>query len=199
MKAMGFPSGVPGVPESIFAPENFVNPVLVYDWGPTFDPRDGTGVPSNLPPPIKRVIAMKVPKVDRDGNELGGVPTVLRDAPLGTEADLDSPAMVLLGGEFPLELHRVKSDYGATREIRNAPWKICPAHTSFGCASRSQGVAPAYGETVPQVCGCIPRCPAARHVLIAFEADGKWPDGSRKGRFSCATAGIPSAAPPRGM
>ena len=83
-KAMGFPAGVPGVPDSIFAPDNFVNPVFVYDWGPQFDNSDGTGVPSNLPPPIKRVIAMKVPRVDRDGNELGGVPTVLRDAPLGT-------------------------------------------------------------------------------------------------------------------
>jgi hypothetical protein len=83
-KAMGFPSGVPGVPDSIFATGNFVNPVLVYDWGPQFDNSDGTGVPSNQPPPIKRVIAMKVPRVDKDGNELGGVPTVLRDAPLGT-------------------------------------------------------------------------------------------------------------------
>ena len=27
---------------------------------------------------------MKVPRVDADGNELGGVPVVLRDAPLGT-------------------------------------------------------------------------------------------------------------------
>jgi len=27
---------------------------------------------------------MKVPRVDADGNELGGVPLVLRDAPLGT-------------------------------------------------------------------------------------------------------------------
>ena len=27
---------------------------------------------------------MRVPRVDADGNELGGVPTVLRDAPLGT-------------------------------------------------------------------------------------------------------------------
>jgi hypothetical protein len=53
-------------------------------WGRKFDPNDGTGVPTNIPPPIKRVIAMKVPKVDADGNELGGVPTVLRDAPLGT-------------------------------------------------------------------------------------------------------------------
>ena len=82
--AMGFPSGVPGVPASIFAPENFVFPVLDYDWGPQFDASDGTGVPTNLPPAIKNVIAMKVPRVDADGNEIGGVPTVLRDAPLGT-------------------------------------------------------------------------------------------------------------------
>jgi len=82
--AMGFPSGVPGVPASIFLPENFVNPVLDYDWGPNFDEFNATGNPTNLPPPIKNVIKMKVPKVDADGNELGGVPTVLRDAPLGT-------------------------------------------------------------------------------------------------------------------
>jgi len=82
--AMGFPSGVPGIPASIFLPENFVNPVLDYDWGPQFDEFNATGAPTNEPPPIKSVIPMKVPKVDADGNELGGVPTVLRDAPLGT-------------------------------------------------------------------------------------------------------------------
>jgi len=59
-------------------------------------------------------------------------------------------------------------------------------------------VAPPYGETVPRVCGCIPGCPPGL-VLIALEAEGRWPDGSRKGRFSCATGGIPSAAPARGM
>jgi len=32
----------------------------------------------------KRAIRMLVPKVDADGNEVGGVPVVLRDAPLGT-------------------------------------------------------------------------------------------------------------------
>ena len=81
--AMGFPSGVPGIPDSIFLPENFVNPVFDYDWGPQFDHTDATGVPNPVPP-IKNVIKMKVPRVDKDGNELGGVPTVLRDAPLGT-------------------------------------------------------------------------------------------------------------------
>jgi hypothetical protein len=95
--AMGFPSipdapfnsvtqdGYgPGTPASIFDPANFVNPVFDYEWGPDFDESDATGVPTNIPPPIRSVIKMKVPKVDADGNELGGVPTVLRDAPLGT-------------------------------------------------------------------------------------------------------------------
>ncbi len=82
--AMGFPSGIPGIPDSIFLPENFVNMTLDYDWGPQFDPIDMTGVPANQPPPIRAVIPLKVPRVDADGNEMGGVPTVLRDAPLGT-------------------------------------------------------------------------------------------------------------------
>jgi len=82
--ALGFPSGVPGVPDSIFMPENFVFPVFDYDWGPQYNQLDGTGVATLLPPPIRKVIPMKVPRVDADGNEMGGVPTVLRDAPLGT-------------------------------------------------------------------------------------------------------------------
>jgi hypothetical protein len=80
-QAMGFPS-IPGIPAS--APTGLINPVLDYDWGPEFDPSDATGVPTNMPPPIKQVIPMLVPRVDADGNELGGVPVVLRDAPLGT-------------------------------------------------------------------------------------------------------------------
>ena len=45
---------------------------------------DASGVPTKMPPTVKRVIKGKVPRVDADGNELGGVPVVLRDAPLGT-------------------------------------------------------------------------------------------------------------------
>lgn len=62
----------------------FINPVLDYDWGPEFNYSDGSGVPTNIPPPIKQVIKMLVPRVDADGNEFGGVPVVLREAPLGT-------------------------------------------------------------------------------------------------------------------
>jgi hypothetical protein len=82
--AMGFPSNVPGIPDSIFLPENFIFPVFDYDWGPDYDHSEAAGVPTNIPPPIEHVIKMKVPRVDADGNELGGVPTVQRDAPLGT-------------------------------------------------------------------------------------------------------------------
>jgi hypothetical protein len=79
--AMGFPS-IPGLPEH--APTGLINPVLDYDFGPDYNPVDGSGVQTVVPPRIKHVIKMKVPKVDSDGNELGGVPVVLRDAPLGT-------------------------------------------------------------------------------------------------------------------
>jgi hypothetical protein len=83
-EAMGFPSGVPGIPDSIFHADNFIFPVLDYDWGPDYDHSEANGVPSNSPPPIRHVIPMLVPRVNADGNELGGVPTVLNDAPLGT-------------------------------------------------------------------------------------------------------------------
>jgi Alpha/beta hydrolase domain len=95
LDAMGFPRGLPKlrdlgphVPEAATINGKdevpFINPVLDYDWGPNFDFSDGSGVPTNFPPPIKQVIKMLVPRVDADGNEVGGVPVVLRDAPLGS-------------------------------------------------------------------------------------------------------------------
>ncbi len=80
-EAMGFPT-LPGLPPG--APTGLINPLLDYDFGPGFNRVDGSGVPSIVPPSIKRALPMKVAKVDADGNELGGVPVVLRDAPLGT-------------------------------------------------------------------------------------------------------------------
>ncbi|HZF18281.1 MAG TPA: alpha/beta hydrolase domain-containing protein [Burkholderiales bacterium] len=84
MKDMGFPHGIPGIPDSIFKPESFIFPVFDYNWGPDYDHSEANGVPTNAPPPIKHVIKMLVPRVDQDGNEMGGVPTVQNDAPLGT-------------------------------------------------------------------------------------------------------------------
>ena len=79
---MGFPT-IPGLRSTI--PEaDFIMPVLDYDWGPDFNYSDASGVPTNAPPPIKQAIKMLVPRVDADGNEVGGVPVVLTSAPLGT-------------------------------------------------------------------------------------------------------------------
>jgi hypothetical protein len=64
--------------------QGFINPLLDYDWGPEFNPTDGSGIPTNIVPPIKQVLTLLVPRVNADGNELGGVPVVLNDAPLGT-------------------------------------------------------------------------------------------------------------------
>jgi hypothetical protein len=69
----------PTVPEV-----DFIMPVLDYDWGPGFKAVDGSGIPGAAVPSIRQVLPMLAPKVDADGNELGGVPVVLLDAPLGT-------------------------------------------------------------------------------------------------------------------
>ena len=81
-KAIGFPA-LPGLRPTIPEPD-FIMPVHDYDWGPQFNALDGAGIPSNAPPRIKQVLKMYAPKVDADGNELGGAPVVLLDAPLGT-------------------------------------------------------------------------------------------------------------------
>jgi hypothetical protein len=80
--ALGYPA-LPGLRPSLPEP-GFIMPVFDYDWGPQFNPRDGSGVPGSAIPRIKQVLTMFAPKVDADGNELGGVPVVLQEAPLGT-------------------------------------------------------------------------------------------------------------------
>jgi hypothetical protein len=80
--ALGFPS-LPQLRPTVPEPD-FIMPVLDYEWGERFSAVDGSGIPANAPPAIRQVLPMLAPKVDADGNELGGVPVVLRDAPLGT-------------------------------------------------------------------------------------------------------------------
>jgi hypothetical protein len=71
---------IPGVPK----PFGLANPVIVYDYGREFDYIDVSGVMTNVPPKIKGLVPALVAQVDTDGNEMGGVPSVQRMAPLGT-------------------------------------------------------------------------------------------------------------------
>lgn len=77
--ATGFPT-IPGVPSV----DGLVKVVLDYDYGPSFNTNDLTGILTQIPPRIVQRIPTYVPRVDADGNETSGVPSVLHQAPLGT-------------------------------------------------------------------------------------------------------------------
>ena len=65
-------------------PAPLLNPVLDYAFGPGLDLDDLSGVLTQLPPRVRRVLPSLVPRVGADGNELDGVHSVLHQAPLGT-------------------------------------------------------------------------------------------------------------------
>ncbi|WP_294324381.1 alpha/beta hydrolase domain-containing protein [uncultured Sphingomonas sp.] len=77
--AMGWPA-LPGVPR----PEAALNRMPDYDVGPQFRYADESGVVSHQPPRIRRYLPARVPRVDADGNEVGGVPLVQLAVPIGT-------------------------------------------------------------------------------------------------------------------
>jgi hypothetical protein len=77
--AMGFPV-IPGVP----LPNGIINPLYDYGFGRTFVYADLTGTIAIQPPVIRQVFPSLVPRVDADGNETSGVPSVQHQAPLGT-------------------------------------------------------------------------------------------------------------------
>ena len=77
--AMGFPT-IPGAP----SPDGVVNPVYDYDFGPQFNYNDLSGVVTKQPPTIRQVLPTLGARSDADGIDVGGVPSVLRQAPLGT-------------------------------------------------------------------------------------------------------------------
>jgi hypothetical protein len=78
-EAMGWPD-IPDAP----TPDDVINALMDYDYGPDFRYTDESGVMTNVVPPIRQIVETPVPKVDEDGNEIAGVRSVLIQAPLGT-------------------------------------------------------------------------------------------------------------------
>jgi hypothetical protein len=77
--AIGLPD-IPGLPFS----DRVLNPLLHYDFGSAFKAVDLSGRMSTVPPRVVGVLPTYVPRVNEDGNETAGVPSVLMQAPLGT-------------------------------------------------------------------------------------------------------------------
>ena len=72
---------IPGVPYA----GNQALPPIIYNFGPGENYANQSGVPTIEPPTIQQVLTAYVPTVNTDGNEnVGSIPTVLNQAPLGT-------------------------------------------------------------------------------------------------------------------
>lgn len=98
-----------------------INAVLDNDFGPDFLYNDLSGVISHLPPTVRQAIPMVVPKTDADGNEVGGVPSVLRSVPLGvyrgwnvTASGFDKGRLCGLNGSYePFSKAKLQELYGS--------------------------------------------------------------------------------------
>lgn len=77
--AIGWPR-IPGAP----TPDGKLNPFPDNDFGPTFNYRDLSGVLTRQPPTMRRILPSLVPRVNADGNETSGVPSVQLLVPIGT-------------------------------------------------------------------------------------------------------------------
>jgi hypothetical protein len=116
---IAFPS-IPDVP----SPANLVNPIYDYDFGPEFNYNDLSGSITRNPPAIRRTLPTLVPKVDADGSDIGGVPSVLHQVPLGsyvgwniTAGGFDKGKICQLAGAF-IPFARTKAEREANHDPR---------------------------------------------------------------------------------
>ena len=94
-RAMKWPK-IPGAP----TPDNVINVLMDYDYGPDFRYNDQSGVMTNVVPPIRQIIPTLAVKIDEDGNEIAGLRSVLVQAPLGTYTGWNPVASGALRGKL---------------------------------------------------------------------------------------------------
>jgi hypothetical protein len=129
---IGFPA-IPGVA----APDGLVNTVFDFDFGPDFNYNDESGLITKQPPAVRQVIPTLVPKVNADGNDLAGVPSVLLQAPLGTylgwnvtAAGFDKGRICTLNGAF-VPFARTKAERTASGDPRPSLEERYGSHRAF--------------------------------------------------------------------
>ena len=130
--AMGFPN-IPGAP----SPDLLVNPVYDFDFGPDFNYNDETGLITRQPPGVRQTIPTLVPAVDADGNDVGGVPSVLRQVPLGTylgwnitAAGFDKGRICNLNGGF-LPFAKTRAERAASGDPRRSLEERYGTHQAY--------------------------------------------------------------------
>lgn len=130
--ALKFPN-IPGAP----SPDGLVNTVFDYDFGPDFNYNDESGLITKQPPAIRQILPTLVPMVDSDGNEVAGVPSVLRQVPLGTylgwnvtAAGFDKGKICTLSGGY-LPFARTKAERAASGDPRPSLEERYGSHGAF--------------------------------------------------------------------
>jgi hypothetical protein len=132
----------PAIPGVVY--NGTFNPGHLVDFGPQFNPVDESGV---IAEPTKavpgRAYAVLVPKVNADGNEIGGVQSVAQQVPLGTytgwslrgpgvgEADLNG----LNGAFFPFR--RTKEERLAANDPRPSLEERYGSHDGYMAAVKA--------------------------------------------------------------
>ena len=133
-KAEGFPD-VPGYPfygDRINHPEKF-------DFGNKIDYLDQTGIITNQPPIVDRVLPAYAPVVNADGNETVGVPSVLLQAPLATYTGWNIYAAGIYKGQqcslsassWPFE--ETKAERVAAHDPRRSVEERYGTHAGYVC------------------------------------------------------------------
>jgi hypothetical protein len=110
-KAMGWPD-IPGVAK----PDASLYAFHDYDFGRGFDHQRASGITSLQPPRLRRILPSLVPRVNADGNEISGVPSVQHQVPLGTYTGWNVLAngygkggnCVFFGGYIPFALTKAE-------------------------------------------------------------------------------------------
>ena len=111
---VGFPN-IPGYP---YQGSNLW-PVIKYDFGPGVDYANQSGIMTIQPPIVDAVLPTLVPRVNVDGNEVVGVPSVNMQAPLATYSGWNTYAAGSYKGQ-QCALSGSSWPFAATKALRTA-------------------------------------------------------------------------------
>jgi hypothetical protein len=115
-----------------------------YDYGDQLNYEDFRGVITKQPPAIRHIVPPLMPKLDADGNETAGVPSVLHQAPLGTYTgwNVTSDGFFkgqpcgggLIGGYIPFA--KTKAERLASNDPRLSLEERYGSQKGYGCVVR---------------------------------------------------------------
>lgn len=136
--AMGWPA-ISQAP----VPDGHINPLYDYDFGRGFGYREVGGVIARQPPRIRGTFEQRVPRVNADGNETSGVPSVHLQVPLGTYTGWNVETRGrhagqncgFAGGFIPFA--RTKAEREAKRDPRPSLEERYGDHAGFGAQVRA--------------------------------------------------------------